>query len=167
MTKRKNPFLMTRKAPEKTFTERELIKYGIQEEVADGFDSKRPADFLINRKTVVVERIPIDEYVESFASKVGLNNELKGIVTKSQMDDYIAAHSAQPGFVDLTELPDTALEMEKLAKRVDDIWESIPTELKGSLSKEQFLAQLTEEKLQEYISSQVSSQLQKESEVKE
>lgn len=154
-----NPFI-ARKARKGRTYDKEYIHYMEVEEVADpkSFDPEKPSEFLIKKKTVEYERLPISETVNEFASKVGLKNELRGVVSKKQMDDFILAHQAQPGFTDLTKLPDTAFEMDQLAKRVDEAWAKIPDELKGKLSKEDFMKSLTSDQIKAYIQSQIPAE---------
>ena len=137
--------------------DQEYIHYYEVESVANpkDFDPEHPEEFLVEKKTVEYERLPIDEYINQFASKVGLKNELRGVISKQQMDDFIAEHQAKPGFTDLTVLPDTAFEMSELAKKVDSAWDAIPAELKGSLTKEEFMKSITSQKIIDYVVSQV------------
>lgn len=150
-----NPFCCRAPYAAKTFNETEYIHYTEVEKVAEGFDPKHPELFTVEKYPVEYERIPIHEYINSFASKVGLKNELKGIVSKKQMDDFISTHKASPGFTDLTKLPDTEFGMAELAVKLDETWESIPVELKGSLTKEEFMKTLTSQKIKDYLISQL------------
>lgn len=161
MSKANNPFCCREPYAEKEFTETEYIHYMEVEKVADGFDPKHPELFTVKKESVEYERIPIRDYINSFASKVGLKNELKGIVSKKQMDDFIASHKATPGFTDLTKLPDTEFEMGEMAVKLDQIWDSIPVELKGSLTKEDFLKTLTSQKIKDYLISQLPKKEEK------
>ena len=154
----KSPFCPVSQVSEKTFTEKEFIHYMEVESVSSDYDPSKPSEFLIEKSMQEYERVPIDEYINSFASKVGLKNELKGIVSKQQMDDYIATHKATAGFTDLTKLPDSELEMAKAAAKLDSIWDTIPGELKGSLTKEEFLKTLSVEKIKNYVLSQLPKQ---------
>lgn len=156
-----SPFACSRDFAKREYKETEYIHYMEVEEVSKDFNPEKPSEFLIEKKIEEYERIPIDEYINSFASKVGLKNELKGIISKQQMDDYISNHKAVPGFVDLTKLPDTEFEMSQFVARTEEIWDSIPSELKGTLTKEEFLKTLTSEKIRDYITSQVEKQTPK------
>lgn len=155
MVKVSNPFVARQSFAEVKFTETEYIHYMEVERVADGFDSKNPELFTLEKDYVEYERIPIHEYINSFASKVGLKNELKGVVSKQQMDDFITTHKASKGFTDLTKLPDTEFGMAQLVAKMDETWDSIPTALKGNLSKEDFLKSLTSQKIKDYLISQL------------
>lgn len=150
-----NPFIGKCRFPTLTFDEREFVHYMEVERVSKDYDPKKPHEFLIERSVEEYERIPIDDHVRSLSSKVGLKNELKGIVTKQQMDEFIETHKAEPGFVDLTKLPDTALSMGEYAVNVDKIWEDIPSELRGDMSKEEFLKTITAKKIQDYVLSKI------------
>lgn len=150
-----SPFVPSGKVFEKEFTETEFIHYMDVEEVAEGFNPEKPSEFLINTHSEEYERVPIDEYINSFASKVGLKNELKGIISSAQMDDFIANHKAKPGFVDLTKLPDSQFAMKEFSEKVESVWSSIPDELKAGLSKEEFLKQITADKLKDYVLSKM------------
>ena len=48
--------------------------------------------------------------------------------------------------------------MEELAGKIDSVWEKIPDELKGDLSKEEFIKTLTSEKLRKYVLDEVAKQ---------
>lgn len=157
MTKSTNPFTATMKYSGREY-DKEYIRYYEKEVLADPekFDPDKPDQFLITTKTTEYERVPIKEYINQFASKVGILNELKGVVSRQQMDEYISSHQAQPGFADLTKLPDSGFEISKLAEQVDKAWDSIPGELKGSLTKEEFMKTLTSDKLKSYFQNEVS-----------
>lgn len=155
MEKVNNPFCCRESFAEKKFTETEYIHYMEVEKVAEGFDPQHPELFTVEKESVEYERIPIHDYINSFASKVGLKNELKGIVSQQQMDDFVSSHKATPGFTDLTKLPDTEFGMSQLAAKLDETWDSIPDELKGSLTKEEFMKTLTSQKIKDYLISQL------------
>lgn len=146
-----SPFCSRERFPAKKFVEKEFIHYMNVDEVSKDFNPDKPHEFLIETHVEEYERIPIDEYINSFSSKIGLKNELKGVVSKQQMDEFISEHKAAPGFVDLTKLPDTELGMMKAAESVDDIWNDIPSELKGKMTKEEFLKTISSEKIQDFI----------------
>lgn len=150
-----SPFCSCCAVPVVHFTETDFIHYMEVEEVGDGYDPKKPSEFLIEKKVEEYERIPIDDFINSFASKVGLKNELKGIITKSQMDDFIETHKAKKGFVDLTKLPDTELGMKQLSDKLDSIWADIPSELKDGLTKDEFIKTMTADKLKAYVLSKM------------
>lgn len=163
----KTPFNDFGKRTPVKFTETEYVSYYEKELIADGFDKDRPDEFLIEKKVVEFERIPISEEINSHRNKVGLKNLLKGIVSSRQMDDLIRRTQAVGGFFDATKLPDSHLEMEKLAGSVEKIWNSIPSELKGDLTKEEFIKTLSTEKLKSYILKQAEKQADLEAKKKE
>lgn len=165
MSKTSNPFTCTMEYSGRDY-DQEYVRYYEKEVIADAehFDSKNPDQFLIETVPTEYERLPIKEYINQFSSKVGILNELRGVVSKQQMDDYVLAHQAKPGFSDLTSLPDSAFEIKKLADTVDRAWDSVPEELKGSLTKEEFIKTLTSEKIKNYLSSQVKTEEKKEGE---
>lgn len=165
MSKTSNPFTSTFEYQGREF-DQEYVRYYEKEVIADPdkFDPNNPDQFLVETVATEYERLPIKEYINQFASKVGILNELRGVVSKQQMDDYIQTHQAQPGFVDLTKLPDSGFEISQLAAQVDKAWSSIPDELKGSLTKEEFLKTLTSEQIKSYIISQASAFEKKEEE---
>lgn len=152
-----NPFTSTMEYKGREY-DTEYVRYYEKEVIADPekFDSAHPDQFLVETVATEYERLPIKEYINQFAPKVGILNELRGIVSKQQMDEYVESHQAQPGFTDLTMLPDTAFEISKLAEQVDRAWESVPVELRGKLTKEEFMKTLTSEKIKSYIVSQVN-----------
>lgn len=153
-----SPFCSREPYPEIDFTEREIIHYMEVERVSKDYNPEKPHEFLIEKTYEEYERLPIDDYIDSFSSKVGLKNELKGIVSQAQMDEYISLHKAQPGFIDLTKLPDTALSMGEYAVKIDKIWSEIPDELKKGLSKEEFLKTITYKQIDEYVKSKFNDQ---------
>lgn len=163
MANKNNPFCARKPRKTSRSYDKEYIHYKIVEEVADpeSFDPKKPSEFLVKKKTVEYERLPIDETINQFASKVGLKNELKGVVSKQQMDEFIQVHQAKPGFTDLTVLPDSAFDIKKLADQVDKAWAAVPEELKGSLTKEEFMKTITSDKIKSFIDAKVSSQTKK------
>lgn len=151
-----SPFCTVRKVPVVNVSDKDFVHYMEVEEITEDYDPKKPSEFLIEKKYVEYERIPIEEYINSFASKVGLKNELKGIISKQQMDDFISTHKAQPGFVDLTALPDTVFGMEQMSKRLNEIWNDIPSDLKGTMTKEEFLKEMNSDKLKAYVMNEIS-----------
>ena len=139
--------------------ETEYIRYKVVEKIVDpeNFDPKNPDQFLTKEELVEVERVPIDEYISSFDSSVGLKNLLKGIVSKKQMEDFISRSAAESADIDITEFPNSELELEKLASSVDSYWDKIPSELKGSMSKEEFVKTITAKQIQAYVEAQVKA----------
>lgn len=164
--KNNSPFSVRKPRKAKRKFDSEFVHYMVVEEIADAdsFDPKKPGEFLIQKKTMEYERLPIEETINQFSSKVGLKNELKGVVSKQQMDEFIQTHQAKPGFTDLTKLPDSAFEIQKLAASVDKVWAEVPEELKGSLTKEEFLKTITSEKIKSFIDAKVASKTKKEGE---
>ena len=155
VTKIDSPFTAEAEKAGRTFTEREYISYKTIKKVAPGFDPERPDEFLLEEEVVVDQKIPIDEEINSYQDKVGLKNILKGIVTEKQMNDLISKTKSTGQFIDATKFPDSLLEVEKLAGNLDNIWESIPKDLKGDLTKEEFIKTLTSKKLESYIQKEV------------
>lgn len=153
-----SPFTASIKREGFTFTETDYISYYEKESIGKDFDPEHPDEFTIVKEFVEYDRVPIKESINAHASKVGLKNLLKGIVSKKQMDDLISKTAAVGGFFDATKLPDSQLEMEKLAGSIDSIWEKIPAELKGDLTKEEFLKTMSSEKLRRYILDEVARQ---------
>lgn len=149
-----------------TFTETDYVSYYERESVSKDFNPDRPDEFTIERETVEFERVPISEEINAHRSKVGLKNLLKGIVSTRQMDDLIKKTQSSGGYFDATKLPDSHLEMERLAASIDSIWSKIPNELKGDLTKEEFIKTLTSEKLRNYVLSQVKQTESQEKEEK-
>lgn len=139
--------------------ESEFIHYKVVEKIVEPetFDPKFPDQFLVSKELVEYERIPIDEYINSFDSSVGLKNLLKGIVSKKQMDDFIARTQAESTDIDITGFPNSELELEKLAASVDSYWDKIPSELKGSMTKEEFVKTITAKQIAAYVESQVKA----------
>lgn len=140
------------------FTETDYISYYEKESVGKDFDPDHPDEFTIVKEFVEYDRVPISESINAHASKVGLKNLLKGIVSKKQMDDLISKTAASGGFFDATKLPDSQLEMERLAGSIDSLWEKIPAELKGDLTKEEFIKTMSSEKLRRYVLDEVARQ---------
>lgn len=157
--KSSNPFTATAKYSGREY-DTEYIRYYEKECIADAekFDPKNPDRFLVEKKVVEYERVPIKEFINQFASKVGILNELKGIVSRQQMDEFVESHQAPSGYVDLTKLPDSAFEISQIAAKADAAWDSIPDELKGKMTKEEFLKSLTSDQIKAYVSSVVAKQ---------
>lgn len=137
------------------FLVKDYISYKEIESVANGYDPKHPEQFIIEKKIVEKERVPIREYVGSFESQVGLKNLLKGIVSNKQMDDLISRTGSTGPDVDLTSIPSDSFEIEQMISNIDRVWESIPAELRGDLTKEEFLKSMTQDKLKKYIDGEI------------
>lgn len=153
-----SPFMTTQVKVSKKFTEVDYVSYYEKESISKDFDPEHPDEFTIESEVVEFERIPISEEINSHRSKVGLKNLLKGIVDQRQMSNFISKSQAVGGFFDATKLPDSHLAMEELAGKIDSVWDKIPDELKGDLSKEEFIKTLTSEKLRKYVLDEVAKQ---------
>ena len=130
------------------------------EKIQSGFDPKKPDQFLIDTTVEEYERVPIVEYINSFDSSVGLKNLLKGIISKSQMDAFIEEHQAPNIDIDATLLPSSPLAFEKLAGSVDSYWDDIPAELKGNMTKDEFMKTITADMIKSYVDNQIKAQQQ-------
>lgn len=155
-------FCTTKEIKARHYEPEDYVTYKVVQKVADGFDSKNPTEFLIEEEVVEDTRVPIDDDINSHRDRVGLKNLLKGIVSEKQMSDLLERTRSSGLFVDATKIPDSQLEMEKLVGSIDSIWESIPAELRGSLSKEEFLKSITSKKIEDYVASQLEKQEAKE-----
>lgn len=153
--KSSSPFCVGVVRKGRKFLIKDYISYKEIESVADGYDPKHPEQFIIEKKIVEKERVPIREYVGSFESQVGLKNLLKGIVSKKQMEDLISKTSSTGPDVDLTRIPSDSYEIEQMISNIDRVWDSIPKELRGDLTKEEFLKSMTQEKLKKYIDGEI------------
>lgn len=152
-----SPFAACAEKKGRVFIEKEYVTYKVVQKVAKGFDPKRPEEFLLEDEVVVDERIPIEEEINSHRNQVGLKNLLKGIVSNKQMNDLISKTQSDGKFIDLTKFPDSHLAIEDLAGRIDKIWAKIPSELKGSLTKEEFLKTMNTKKLEKYVMDYVAA----------
>lgn len=149
-----SPFICPKEAVVgRKFEQKEYITYKIVES-AIVKDPKHPEEFTIERKVVEDERIPIREELNSYKSKVGLKNLLKGITTKKQMSEFVEKTSSNGEFVDLTKMPTNFDEFVQLSKSVDRIWESLPKELRKDMTKEEFVRKLTREQINDYVISE-------------
>lgn len=133
--------------------DQEYVSYIEVQKVKDGFDPERPHEFVIESEFVEDQRIPIEDELNSHRNRVGLKNMLKGIVSSRQMSDLIEKTQSNGLFVDGTHMPNSDLEMEKLVGNINKIWDSIPDDLKGDLSKEEFMASITADRIKKYVSS--------------
>lgn len=140
----------------RVFTETDYVTYKEVERIKAGFDPKHPEDFLIEKSVVEDTRVPIDEDINSYRSKVGLKNLLKGIVSKRQMAEFIEKTQSTGQNIDLIKFPDSHLAVEELAGNIDKIWDKIPAELKGSLTKEEFISSITSKKLESYVMNEIA-----------
>ena len=140
--------------------DQEYISYIEVEKVKEGYDPSRPYEFVIEKEVIEDERIPIAASINANRNRIGLKNMLKGIVSKKQMAELIEKTQSTGGFVDATKLPDSHLAMEKLAGSIDRIWSSIPEELRGSLSKEEFLRSITADKIKAYAAKALTKEEQ-------
>lgn len=138
------------------FTEFDYVTYKVVKKIGAGFDPKHPDQFLIEEEFVEDTRVPIDEDINSYRSKVGLKNLLKGIVSKRQLNDLIERTKSSGQSIDLTKFPDSHLAVEELAGNIDKIWDKIPDELKGSLTKEEFISSITSKKLESYVMNEIA-----------
>ena len=154
-----SPFCNFKKKKAFGVGDNEFVHYKVVDKIVDpeSFDPKYPDQYLVKQELVEYERVPIDEYINSFDSSVGLKNLLKGIVSKKQLDDLISRTQAESADIDITEFPSSELELEKLASSVDAYWEKIPDELKGSMTKEDFVKTITSKQIQAYVEAQVKA----------
>lgn len=162
-----SPFICPKEAVVgRKFNQEEYITYKIVES-AIVKDPKHPEEFTIERNVVEDERIPIREELNSYKSKVGLKNLLKGITTKKQMTEFVEKTSTNGEFVDLTKMPTNFEEFVSLSKSVDRIWDSLPKELKKDMSKDEFLRKLTKDQINDYVISEAKRRQPKKVETKE
>lgn len=158
MAKIDSPFCVTLEKEARGDWDKEYISFMEVEKVKEGFDPSRPHEFIIEKEFIEDERIPIEQEINAHRNRVGLKNMLKGVVDSRQMKDLIARTQSNGLFVDGTKMPSSDLEMEKLVGSIDRIWDSIPAELKGTLTKEEFIASFTADKLKTYVKNAVSKE---------
>lgn len=111
-------------------------------------DGDNPEDFHIEKKKEV-KKTNIDKFINSFADDAGIMNTLKkvaegdnsGLVNRIHRDTTRDPAS-------LADIPST-----------NDAFEAIDKELRGDLSKEDFIKSLSEEKIKAYIEKKVSEKL--------
>lgn len=157
MKKIDSPFCATAEKVARSDFDKEYVSYIEVQKVKDGFDPERPHEFIIESEFIEDQRIPIEDEINAHRNRVGLKNMLKGIVSSRQMSDLIEKTQSSGLFVDGTQMPSSDLEMEKLVGSINKIWDSIPEDLKGDLSKEEFLASITADRIKKYVSSVSSS----------
>lgn len=150
--KSSSPFCTFAEKKAYDFKEREYISYIEVEKVADGYDPKNPHAFLIEKEVIEDQRVPIDDEINAHRNKVGLKNLLKGIVDQRQMKDLISRTQRSSGFIDATKIPDSHLEIEALAGKLEKVWDEIPDDLKKGLTKEEFLKTISSQKIYDYAS---------------
>lgn len=146
-----SPFCATAEKVAKSDFDKEYISYIEVQKVKDGFDPERPHEFIIESEFIEDQRVPIEQEINAHRNRVGLKNMLKGVVSSRQMSDLIEQTKSSGLFVDGTKMPTSDLEMEKLVGSIDKVWSEIPDDLKGSLTKEEFIASITADKLKAYV----------------
>lgn len=152
-----SPFCATCEKVAKGNFDTEYISYIEVQKVKDGFNPDRPHEFIIESEFVEDQRIPIEDELNSHRNRVGLKNMLKGIVSSRQMSDLIEKTKSNGLFVDGTQIPSSDLKMEKLVGNINKIWDSIPADLKGDLSKEEFMASITADRIKKFVTSVADS----------
>ena len=77
-----SPFCNFKKKKAFGVGDNEFVHYKVVDKIVDpeSFDPKYPDQYLVKQELVEYERVPIDEYINSFDSSVGLKNLLKAII---------------------------------------------------------------------------------------
>lgn len=112
-------------------------------------------DFEIEQKEII-EEVDINKHIHSFKDEVGVRNIMKRIALTG---DASLLEQAQVGVGDLSTIPD--LPQEKIAayKSVEEAYLKIDPALRGSMTMEDFIKGLSEEKIKSYIDAKFASSM--------
>lgn len=91
--------------------------------------------------------VPLQDYINQFAEDVGILNVLKKVV---KTGDVGLINQCEPGYFDLTNMPEDFLEARKMYDAAMSAYDKLPDDLKNGLSAEQF-ANLTSDNLQKSL----------------
>lgn len=152
-----SPFCSTLEKVAKKDFDKDYVSYIEVQKVKEGFDPNRPHEFVIETEFIEDQRVPIEQEINAHRNRVGLKNMLAGVVSSRQMSDLIERTKSSGLFVDGSKMPNSDLEMERLVGSIDKLWDTIPSDLKGDLTKEEFISSITAEKVKKYIATVSSS----------
>lgn len=108
-------------------------------------------DFIIVDKEILTKR-DIAKEIHAQAGDAGIDAYLKNFeLTGVSPIESFAGVSDE--IIDTTKMPQTLADAQLLAKKTGELFESLPRELVGKMSYEQFIANFTQEKFDEYIAS--------------
>lgn len=155
MSKNHNVFLARKNAPVKKITKRddvELTIYYMRDHVKE-VDPEDDGNFIIEKRPAIYSREKLNAKIQSYASDVDLKQMIGRINSKEEFAELVARTGLpqsgeiidQRPFENLTEL-----EAEALIKRGESAWLSLPDDLKGDLSKEEFLKNFNAQMLIDY-----------------
>lgn len=93
-------------------------------------------DYKVTKKVVEYSRVNRDKYIQSFSDEVGIKNILKKVALGG-VD--VEQFKAKPGEVDLTKFPNGVTEAEQLLAHRQEIWDSLPDDLKAKMTYKEFV----------------------------
>ena len=111
-------------------------------------DGDGPEDFHIEKKKEV-KKTNIDKFINSYADDAGIMNTLKKIAEGDNSGLVNRLHR------DTTKDPASLADIPS----IEEAFEAIDKELRGDLSKEDFIKSLTEDKINAYIEKKVNEKL--------
>lgn len=160
-----NPFLRREKLKAIVIEPRdkvELVTYYPKEHITY-VDPEDSGNFIREIRPEVFSRVKLNEQIRSFKSDVDLKTLIAKVQTPEEMNELVNQMKlGQDGQVfDETIFEGlTALQAEQLIKRGEEAWAKMPIELKGDLTKEEFLASMTNEKIRAYVEGVIAAQNQ-------
>ena len=141
----KFPYVKT----EKCYVARKIV----MKTIITGYEDKectKPIGSMV--PSVVEEKIPIKQLVQSHANEVGVANIIRRIL---QTGDMSLLNQREAQYVDTTKLPKSIGQVQEKAIALESIYASIPADLKKDMTLEQFVTTMTNEKIKAYYDKQL------------
>lgn len=135
-----------------------------QDHLVDG-DPKDPTNFLVVKKAVVKEKIPLNEYIQQFDREVELKEKIARIQTKEEYTEFLAETSLPADgkvYVQQDYLSD--LQMDEIIKRGKAAFEALDPSLKKDMTKEEFLKSFNQKAMDAFIAEKIAAAAAKEKE---
>lgn len=128
-----------------------------QDHLVEG-DLNDPTNFLVVKKAVVKERIPLNEYIQQFDREVELKEKIARIQTKEEYNEFIAQTAlAADGKTYVQQDYFSDLQMEEIIQRGEAAFAALDPELKKDLSKEEFLASFNQKTMDNFIAEKIAA----------
>lgn len=151
----RNVFLARRDAPVTEVQKREDVELTIYY-MRDHVKEVDPADdgnFIIEKRPAIFSREKLNEKIQSYASDVDLKQMIGRINSKEEFAELVARTGLPQSGETIDQRPFenlTDLQAEELIAKGEAAWASLPAELKGDLTKEEFLKNFNTQMLVDY-----------------
>ena len=174
MQKQINPWGFTEFVPNKVTEKIDSDKFIISREMKDDYVPTNDG-VLKTIKVVETGRVLRDEYIQSFAEDVGLENILRqvamtgdvSLLNKTQRDaaeiDYVDENGKSfEKIQDISNVPQGYDAANAFVEQSKALYKSLPEDMKGNMSFNEFVEKFTDGELKTYLTNVLAKQTKKE-----